>query len=65
MTTLRQLRVQNRMTQKEVALALGVSARTVSQWEKLEIPPSLVDAVLLTRLYHCDIDTLINACGIR
>lgn len=64
-TTLRQLRIKQKLSQKDVASALNVSPHTISQWERLETPPSLVDAVLLCRLYRCDITTLIKACGIE
>lgn len=41
-----------------VGKAIGVSRITVMRWEKGERQPSVADALLLARLYHCRVEDL-------
>lgn len=57
---LRALRLQNNLTQKDVANRLGISASVVSSYETFERSPSLETLLALSSLYHCSTDYLLG-----
>lgn len=55
---LKELRLVRRLTQEEVAEALGVSAQTVSKWERGLLSPDISLLPKIALLYRCSIDSL-------
>ena len=49
-----------RLTQEEVAEALGVSAQTVSKWERGLLSPDISLLPKIALLYRCSIDSLFD-----
>ena len=60
MNRFREVRESLKMSQKEVALTLGVSAPTVSEWEKGKKNPNTSNLKELARLYGVSIDYLLG-----
>lgn len=61
--TPKQLRQRAGLTQQEVAVALGKSVSTVSQWERGLKPPTLTlsETLRLLRLYQCTLEEAAEA----
>ena len=57
---LQQQRTLNHLSQKEVALTLGVSPSVVSNYETGGRTPSVEVLMALARLYHCSTDYLLG-----
>lgn len=57
---LRDLRLKNNLTQKNVADRLGISASVVSSYENAERSPSLEALLALSSLYRCSTDYLLG-----
>lgn len=57
---LQTLRKQYRLSQKDVAKAIGVSASIISAYETGERSPSLENLVALSYLYRCSTDYLLG-----
>ncbi len=57
---LKELRVSNSLTQKEVADKIGISASVVSGYETGERTPSTEILLALSYLYHCSTDYLLG-----
>lgn len=53
-------RTLNHLSQKEVALTVGVSASVISNYESGGRTPSLEILMSLARLYHCSTDYLLG-----
>ena len=53
-------RVQNGLTQKQVAAKMGVSEKTVCQWEKGVRRPNIDMLVKLTEVFGCTADELLG-----
>ena len=51
-------RVNARLTQAEVAKLLGVSNKTVGNWEKGKTIPNLATMYMLSDLYHIPTDNI-------
>lgn len=60
MSNLKAAREAAKMSQKEVALTLKVSAPTVSDWEAEKIKPSADNLMKLSELYNRSINYLLN-----
>lgn len=60
---LRGLRCERRMTQQELAKAVGVSKASVSHWEVGTSQPSLSVALELAELFGCTLDQLAGRDG--
>lgn len=58
MTRLRQCREQAGLSQKEVAVSLGVKAPSVSNWESGRTSPSSKNLQMLAKLYHVNMEYL-------
>ena len=57
---LHEQRLLKKLSQKEVADAINVSASIVSNYENNERTPSLEILMSLARLYHCSTDYLLG-----
>lgn len=57
---LRELRAARNLTQEEVAERLGVSAQTVSKWERGLLSPDIYLLPKIALLYRCSIDSLFD-----
>ena len=58
MTRLRQCREQAGLSQKEVAVSLGVKAPSVSNWESGRTSPASKNLQMLAKLYHVNMEYL-------
>ena len=56
--TLRAARINSGMGQEEVAKALEVSTRTISNWEHERTYPTIYQLVRLCKLYGVDVEDL-------
>lgn len=57
---IQELREDANLTQVQVALRMGVSQNTVSQWENEVALPRTRDLPLLANVLRCSIDALYN-----
>lgn len=57
---IKELRINNKMTQKELAEKLYVSAQAVSRWENGEVEPSLSTLVEIAKIFNVSTDELLN-----
>lgn len=57
---IRSLRLSGRMTQVQLAKALGVSKQCVSNWENDNIQPSVEMLVRIARYFHVSTDFLLD-----
>ena len=55
-------RVNAKLTQKEVAKAMGVTNNTIINWEKYKTSPTVQQGMKLCELYHIPSD-MIDMCG--
>lgn len=55
---LKDLRQEKKLTQKELALYLGLSANSICEWEKGRCEPSIEHLLKLSALFECSIDYL-------
>ena len=55
---LKEIRMQNGLTQKEVAEYLCISPQSISKWENGEATPSIEFLPKLSELFNCSIDDL-------
>lgn len=58
--TLKEHRIQNKMTQEFVAEHLGVSRQAVSKWESNSSDPSTSNLLALAKLYGISADALLK-----
>ncbi len=57
---LQEQRILKNLSQKQVALSVGVSASVISNYESGERTPSVEILLLLAQLYHCSTDYLLG-----
>ena len=57
---LQKQRLNLRISQKDAALALGVSASIISNYESSERTPSVENLMALAGLYRCSVDYLLG-----
>ena len=57
---LRQLRIERKMTQKQLSLLVGVDQRTVSAWEKGVCEPSLSIVLELCEIFDESLEGLLT-----
>lgn len=57
---IKELRINNKMTQKELADKLYVTAQAVSRWENGEVEPSLSTLVEIAKIFNVSTDELLN-----
>ncbi len=60
MNTIRELRKQNSMSQKELAEICGVHQTAVSQWEKGRTQPDMQSLKMLAKIFGVSVDKLLN-----
>lgn len=60
----RECREQARLTQKYVALSLGVSSPSVSDWEKGNTKPTIENLIALANLYRVSVDYLLGVSDV-
>lgn len=54
------LRKQNRLTQEQVAEAVGVSRQALSKWENGESAPDIDNCIALANFYNVTLDDLVR-----
>ena len=57
---IKELRINNKMTQKDLAEKLYVTAQAVSRWENGEVEPSLSTIVEIAKIFNVSTDELLN-----
>ncbi len=57
---LQEQRILKNLSQKQVALSVGVSASVISNYESGERTPSVEILLSLAQLYHCSTDYLLG-----
>lgn len=57
---LKALRVEHKMSQEQLAKAVGVTQQCVSEWEKNNIEPSLSSLWRLSEVFDISIDVLVG-----
>ena len=57
---IKELRINNKMTQKDLAERLYVTAQAVSRWENGEVEPSLSTLVEIAKIFNVSTDELLN-----
>lgn len=57
---LRDLRRQHKLSQEEVAEAIGVSRQAVAKWENGDTTPDIINCMALAKLYSVTLDDLVN-----
>lgn len=60
MNKLKECRIRAGLSQKEVALSLGIKGPSVSLWESGENFPSVENLIKLADLYHVTVDELLG-----
>ena len=60
MTRIKQLRIRRGMRQRDLANALGVTDRTISNWECGRNVPGLYNLSKMAMLFECKVQDLIN-----
>ena len=57
---LKELRLDNSLSQSQLAKELGITQSTIAKWESSERIPSLEFLIKIAKTYHCSIDWLIG-----
>ena len=57
---LKQLRIEQKMTQKELAKATGLSQSAIAYWETGQRIPSALSVIALAEYFHVSIDYLVG-----
>ena len=60
MPNLRRLRNERRLTQSELAAAIGINTRTILRWENGEGEPGAAELIALARFFRVSIDQLLS-----
>jgi transcriptional regulator with XRE-family HTH domain len=63
MITIRKIRLERGMTQKELARCLNVTPNAVTQWEKGTRNPSLNNVKKMAEILHCTTDEILGSVG--
>jgi len=61
LSPIRALRIQNNMTQEDLANHLGVSVATISNWERNVYEPDHSNLVQLSKLFNVSVDYLLGS----
>ncbi len=57
---IRILRVQNNLTQRDLANKLNTTNSTICDWEKGRCEPSIYDLIKLADIFNCSVDYLLG-----
>lgn len=57
---IKKLRVENNLTQKDIADQLHVTYQTISKWEADQNEPDITTLKALSKIFNCSVDDLIN-----
>lgn len=57
---LKELRLEKKLRQVDMAKQMGFSQSTIAQWEKGTRQPTLDDIVLLAKFFNCSTDYLLG-----
>ena len=57
---IRELRLENGLTQKDIAKALNKSVVCIGDWERGRTQPGIEDLIALANYFECSIDYLVN-----
>lgn len=57
---IKELRSNNKMTQKELAEILYVTPQAVSRWENGIVEPSLATVIEIAKIFHINTDELLG-----
>ncbi len=61
-TRLKELRLENNISQVEIAKLLNMSKMAISHWEKGNSEPSIEQLKILARFFDVSVDYLIGFC---
>ena len=59
---IKEARTRTGLTQEQAAEALGVSRKTISNWENEKTYPDIVSVVKMSDLYAVSLDRLLKMC---
>ena len=57
---IKQLRVDEKLSQKDLAEKLHITQRKISYWENGKVEPSLNDLITISNLFSVSIDDLVK-----
>lgn len=57
---IKEIRLENKMTQEKFGKTLAVSQDTISLWEKGESPPSIYHVVKICKIYNVSADYILG-----
>ena len=57
---IKELRLKNKMTQKELGEKLYVTSQAVSRWESGEVEPSIATIIEISKIFNITTDELLN-----
>ncbi|MBR1746718.1 MAG: helix-turn-helix transcriptional regulator [Clostridia bacterium] len=60
MLRLKELRLQEKMTQKELAEKIGAAWYNIGDWERGKSEPSIADLIKIADFFDCTVDHLIG-----
>ncbi|MBR2322194.1 MAG: helix-turn-helix transcriptional regulator [Clostridia bacterium] len=60
MTKIKELRLENNWTQKELAEKINLDAHNIGDWERGKAEPSIYWLKLLSEVFNCSIDYLVG-----
>ena len=60
MNKIKELRIQRKWTQKELAARLGVERSAVAKWESGKTQPQAARLVALAELFRCSVDEILG-----
>ncbi len=60
MKRIKRLRVQNNLTQRDLANKLNTTNSTICDWEKGRCEPSIYDLIKLADIFNCSVDYLLG-----
>lgn len=61
---IRDMRIQHKMTIKDIQDACGVTSTSVCNWQKGKSMPTVDNLVILASIWHVMIDSIIVTCAV-
>ena len=56
----RELRIENKLSQRDLAKATGISQQALSFWEQNKRTPNMDDCIILADFYNISLDDLVG-----